>query len=195
MSIIKEPTAPQVYPSVPDDPTVYRFSKILTLEKEIKEEILKYEKLLKKYKKINKACSGMSYTVQGISFGASSAAFGTIAGGITILASIPLATIGGISALASMAFTSINNKMNLKIRKHASTLEAAKNTLLNLKNMTSKLITDGKITQEEFTAVLELEKNYRLIKKELREKTRKEKIKKAFINGQETMRKKLIREE
>ena len=193
MSIIKEPTAPQIYPSVPDDPNVYRFSKILTLEKEIKEEILKYEKLVKKYGKVCKAFNGISYTAQGISFATGSSAVATFAGGVTILASIPLAAVGGIASLLGASFTFGSNKINIKIKKHSSTLEAAKNTLLNLKNMISKLITDGKITQEEFEAAIELEKNYYTIKRELREKTNKEKVKRAFLSGQETMRKQLIK--
>ena len=82
--------------------------------------------------------------------------------------------------------------MYTKYVKHMRTLEIAKNTLLNLKRMTAKLLTDGKITQEEFDAVIELERNYYNGKRELREKTNRDKVKKAFEEGQQTMKQKII---
>ena len=189
---VKQATAPKLYPDIPDDPNVYRYSKILTLEKEVKDEMLKYERLARKYGKGRTVCTGLNYGTSGLAFAAGSVAVGTLASGITILASIPLAAIGGIFTLLSTGCTFISNKLYRKQMKHLSTLEIAKNTLLNLKRMTGKLVTDGKVTQEEFEAVLELERNYYCIKRELREKTDKEKVKKAFEEGQETMRKKLV---
>ena len=190
----REPSAPKIYPEIPEDPNVYRYSKILTLEKEIKEEVLKYERLARKYEKGRKLFTGLNYGANGIAFATGSAAISTFAGGVTILASIPLASIGGLSTLLGTGFAFASNKLSAKRGKHQNTLEIAKNTLLNLKRMTSKLITDGKVTPEEFESVIELERNYYSIKADLRNKTNKDKIKKAFLNGQETMRKRLIRE-
>ena len=149
---IKEPTAPKLYPDLPEDPSVYRYSRILNLEQEVKKEILKYERLARKYAKGRKVFTGLNYGAGAVAFATGSAAVSTFAGGVTILASVPLAAIGGLATLASAGFTFVSNKMYTKYVKHMSTLEIAKNTLLNLKRMTAKLLTDGKITQEEFDA-------------------------------------------
>ena len=70
--------------------------------------------------------------------------------------------------------------MYMKYAKHTCTLEIAKNTLLNLKRMTGKLVTDGKVTQEEYDAVKELERNYYNGKRELREKLIRIRLKKRL---------------
>ena len=190
-----KPSAPKIYPEIPEDPNVYRYSKVLTLEKEIKEESLKYSRLARKYGKAQKVFTGLNYGASGIAFGTGSAAIATFSGGVTILASIPLAAVGDLSTLLGTGFTFVSNKMSAKRGKHQNTLEVAKNTLLNLKRMTAKLVSDGKISQDEFDSVIELERNYYSAKRELRERTRKEKVKKAFLHGQETMRKKLLKGE
>ena len=194
-TVTAKPSAPtSIYPKIPEDPNVYRYSKVLTLEKEIKEEVLKYERLARKYEKGRKIFTGLNYGAGAVAFATGSAAISTFVGGVTILASVPLAAIGGLSTLLGTGFTFISNKLSTKRVKHQNTLEVGKNTLLNLKRMTSKLVSDGKISPEEFNAVIELERNYYSAKAELRDKTNKEKVKKAFLNGQEAMRKKLIRE-
>ena len=189
---VKEPTAPKLYSDIPEDPNVYRYSRILNLEKELKEEILKYERLARKYGKGRKVFTGLNYGVGAVAFATGSTAIATFAGGVIIVASVPLAAIGGLATLSSADFSFVSKKMYMKYVKHMSTLEIAKNTSLNLKRMTAKLVTDGKITQEEFDAVIELERNYYNGKRELREKTNRDKVKKAFEEGQETMRRKLL---
>ena len=49
---VKQPTAPpKIYPELPVNPDQYRYSKILAIERELKEEEIKYARLLKNYKK------------------------------------------------------------------------------------------------------------------------------------------------
>ena len=86
---IKEPTAPKLYPDLPEDPNVYRYSRIFNLEQEAKKEILKYERLARKYAKGRKVFTGLNYGAGAVAFATGSAAVSTFAGGVTILASVP----------------------------------------------------------------------------------------------------------
>ena len=176
-----KPTAPQIYPKIPEDIDAYRYSKILILEKQLRSEVLKYEKLSKKYGKIRKTFTWLTYVSNAISFGTSSAGIASFAGGVTIIASIPLISVGGLSLLIGTGFTFCSDKMHKKQLKHRETTEAAKTSLINLKRLSSKLIQDGKVTQEELDTILALEQNYNELKMELR---RRAEMKKVFKQGQ-----------
>ena len=192
MAKASAPQEEKIYPDLPEIPENvdnYRYSKILILQKEIKEEILKYTHLSKKYGKARKIFNGFNHFTNGLSFAAGSTAVATFAAGVTIFASIPLAAISGLSSLIGSGFTFLGSKMAIKQIKHRETLETAKNTLLNLKRLVAKLVTDGKVTQEEFEAVLELEKNYNELKMDIRKSTPNQRLKQAFKNGQKSMRK------
>ena len=190
---IPKPTAPEkpldIYPKLPEDPSTYRYYKILMLRKQINEEIIKYSKMSKKYAKGHKVLNACHYGSNAIAFASTSTAIVTFTGGITMIASAPLAAIGGLATMCSAGFTFGSNKIRKKQLKHTGTLELARNTLLNLERLSSKLIMDGQVTQEELETILDLEKNYFKGKKELREKLSKAEIAKAFEKGKESMKK------
>ena len=154
---------------------------------ELNNELIKYKRVSKKYNKLSNAFNAIGHFMSGISILATSSALGTGLSGIGFVVAIPLGAIGALGTLGSSGSTIVAKKMNQKEAKHDKTVHIIKNTLLNLKRLCSKLLNDGNISEEEFQIVLELESNYYKQKEDIR--TNEDKVKKAFIDGQKSMKK------
>ena len=191
---VKEATAPpNIYPPLPVHPDQYRYSKILTIERELKEEEIKYTRLLKNYKKGAKATRITTHVLNGLTVASSAAAISTVSSGLGIIISLPLAGVGGLCSLISGGINFIGNKLQKKREKHKATVEIVKTSLMNLNRLTGKLIADGRISQEEFETVIELEKNYYSRKDKARQRESKDELREAYANGQADYKKSLLK--
>ena len=109
---VKEPTAPpKIYPELPINPDQYRYSKLLTIEKELKEEEIKHARLLKNYKKGTKATRITTHVLNGVTVASSAVAISTDPSGLGIIVSLPLAGVGGLCTLLSSGINFVGIKL------------------------------------------------------------------------------------
>lgn len=119
------PSAPPLYPSLPNSGSDFRLKKICDCQKEIENEISHHQKVAKKYKRVKAVCritsSVTSITAALLSIGG----FAGALSGVGIMISVPLTSIAGLLALASAATTLANKSLVKKTEKHEKTVSLA----------------------------------------------------------------------
>ena len=172
------PSAPPVetqsslYPNITSEynDDNFRLTEISQIKKRIADETEHYRLVLKKYKKARKAIHYSAVSLGSLTTILSAGAITTSLTGIGLIASIPLATVAGLSGAFSTALTAVNKKLELKVEKHTKihALAVAKHDTIN--RHVSKALTDNKFTHLEFETVSSEIENYYQLKDKLRSK-------------------------
>lgn len=150
--------------------TDYRFNTIQSLQAFLEAEQAQRSAVYKKYRRIINAVDTASIccAAAGIGLGTSGAlAFASIIG-IPVSAGL---AVGGaaMSGLGVLART-ITRRLEKKAKKHDEIRVLAEASLKTVVNKVSKALTDGDITQQEFSYILEAVENYKSLKGEIRTK-------------------------
>ena len=166
---MKLPTAP----SIEDQGQVYRLQKINEIQAFLEKEVMTREALSKKYSRTVEILDGVVSVLIGITLG------GGI-GGISLLSTVVAApaviVIEGVALF--MGFLSIIGKYTIKksnckavIHDKIKTIASAK--LNAMTSYISKALSDNEINDEEFRLFLEELEKYKVMKEEVRTKTKK----------------------
>ena len=145
---MKQPTAP-LYPELPaEDGQNYRLSKISDIEKQLIAECNTRKSLYKKYKRGINLTDGIDTTLI-----SSSVILAGIGLSMPIMLPLEIAAIvcGGIGVFVKL----VRRKLTSKAKKHYEIKTIAQSKLNSIKDMISKSLSDGQISEQEFKMVLD----------------------------------------
>ena len=169
-------TAEKIYPALPSDQrltpsapasTHHRENKIKELEQELRSEVAKYEKPLKNYKKADKVCFGLTTFFTTAASTSSVAGTACLATGVGLVVAVPLFITASATSGCQIVTMWLSRRADLKVKKHTATLALAINAQRNLAKISSKLIDDGQITEQEFQLAMNIADQYYSQKKRL----------------------------
>ena len=168
----------ELYPKLPTAPPIedqgqgYRLQKINEIQAFLEKEVEERGKLSKKYFRAAKIVDGVDTVLITITIGAG-------AGGTSLLSTI--VAMPAVIAIGVALFTgllSIIGKYSVKwstskAEKHEKIKTIAPTKLNTISSHISKALTDNKITDDEFRLILEELEKYKVMKEEIRTKTKK----------------------
>ena len=158
---IEQPSAP-LYPELPNIQN-YRLQKISEIEKTLINERDDRKSLYKKYKRALNISDG-------VDTGLISASIILASLGIVIPIMIPMTISAAICGGLGMCVKLIRRKLTIKTKKHSNIKTIAESKINSVKDIVSKSLQDGDISDIEFKMVLNEMENYSTLKKEIKEK-------------------------
>ena len=165
---IVQPSAPPsspLYPELTEIPNIqnYRLQKISEIEKTLINERDDRKSLYKKYKRALNISDG-------VDTGLISASIILASLGIVIPIMIPMTISAAICGGLGMCIKLIRRKLITKTQKHSNIKSIAESKINSVKDIVSKSLQDGDISDIEFKMVLNEMENYLTLKKENKEK-------------------------
>ena len=159
---MKQPTAPNLYPELPiEDGQNYRLQKISEIERTLINERDMRKSLYKKYKRsIN--------ITDGVDTGLISASVILAGVGITVPIMFPLEIAAVVCGGLGMCAKLIRRKLMTKTQKHCNVQTIAESKLNSIKDIVSKALQDGEISEGEFKMVLNEMEKYSELKQEIK---------------------------
>ena len=177
---MKQPTAPDLYPVLPtEDGQNCRLQKISEIEKTLINEKNIRKTLYKKYKRGINISDGIDTTL--ISASVVLAGVGFFIPIVTLPLEIAAVACGGLGVCVKF----IRRKLHSKAKKHDEIKTIANTKLNTIKDLISKALTDGQISENEFKMILDELDKYNKLKDSIHSKE---------TEMSETDRKKLIDE-
>lgn len=176
---MKQATAPNLYPELPaEDGQNYRLTKISEIEKTLINERDVRKTLYKKYKRIVNVTDGIDTVLI-----STSVVLAGVGVAVPIMLPLQIAAVvcGGLGACVKF----IRRKLTSKAKKHYEIKSIAESKLNSIKDLISKALSDGQISENEFKLVLDELVKYNKLKDSLHSKQ---------TGISETERKKLIEE-
>ena len=167
---MKQPTAPELYPELPiDDGQNYRLQKITEIERTLINERDKRKSLYKKCKRGVNATDGVDTSLITASVG--------LAGvGIAFPFLLPLQITAIVCASVGSLVKFARRKLTTKSKKHYEIKTMAECKLNSIKDLISKSLSDGQISEKEFKSVLDELDKYNELKEKIRTKQTQEKM-------------------
>ena len=161
---MKQPTAPPIYPELPiEDGQNYRLQKISEIERKLIIERDARKALYKKYKRGMNATDGVDTVLISTSV--------VMAGvGLAVPALLPLEIAAILCGCAGVCVKLVRRKLASKVQKHYEIKTLGESKLNSIKNLISKALNDGQISQEEFKTVLDDLDRYTELKDKLHTK-------------------------
>lgn len=195
---MKTPTAPNLYPELDKEDIEeykhgspsdlgqnYRLQKISEIEKTLINEKNIRKALYKKYKRGINITDGVDTTLI-----SSSVIIATV--GITIPILLPLQIVAAVCGGLGICVKLIRRRLTTKSKKHYEIKTIADSKLNSIKDLISKSLTDGQISESEFKLVLDELEKYNKLKENIHSKqTNRSQDDSSFI---ESEKKKLIEE-
>ena len=169
----------ETYPKLPTAPPIedqgqgYRLQKINEIQAFLEKEVATREALSKKYFRAARIVDNVDTVLIAITIGGG-------AGGVALLSTVIAApaviAIEGVALFTG--FLSIIGKYSVKksmskAEKHEKIKTIASAKLDTIASHVSKALSDDKVTDEEFWLILEILENYKVMKEEVRAKTKK----------------------
>ena len=160
---MKQPTAPSLYPELPvEDGQNYRLQKISEIEQTLIKERDTRQALYKKYKKGINLSDGIDTTLI-----SGSIIIGGI--GIAIPLLLPLEVGAAVVGITGICVKFIRRRLHIKAMKHYEIKTLAESKLNSVKDIVSKALQDGKISEIEFKTVLDEMEKYHDLKDSVRQ--------------------------
>ena len=190
---MKQPTAPNLYPELPiEDGQNYRLQKISEIERTLINERDMRKSLYKKYKR------GINIT-DGVDTSLISASVILAGVGITVPIMLPLEIAAVVCGGLGMCVKLIRRKLMTKTQKHCNVQTIAESKLNSIKDIVSKALQDGEISEGEFKMVLNEMEKYSELKQEIKttknieitEEEKKKLIEQGRIEAMNTIQKSL----
>ena len=161
---MKQPTAPDLYPELPiEDGQNYRLQKITEIEKTLINERDNRKALYKKYKRGVNITDGVDTSL--ISASVILAGLG-IAFPVLLPIQITAVVCGSLGGLIKL----IRRKLTTKSKKHYEIKTMAECKLNSIKDLISKSLTDGQISENEFKLILDELEKYNKMKENMHSK-------------------------
>ena len=186
---MKNPSAP-LYPEL-DDGHNYRLQKISDIEKTLINDRDVRKALYKKYKR------GINIT-DGVDTGLISTSVLLAAVGLVVPIMLPLEIAAIVCGSLGVCVKLVRRRLNAKSQKHYQIKTIADTKLNSIKNLISKALTDGQISENEFKLVLDELDKYNHLKENihskqtgLSESERKKLIEEGKAQAKNEMKKKI----
>ncbi len=161
---MKQPTAPSLYPELPvEDGQNYRLQKISEIEQTLIKERDNRQSLFKKYKKTINVTDGVDMTLI-----SGSVIMGGI--GIAVPFMLPLEIAAIVCGVAGVCVKFVRRRLHSKAQKHYEIKTLAESKLNSVKDLISKALNDGQISQQEFKMILDELDRYNSLKDKTRSK-------------------------
>ena len=176
---MKRPTAPPIYPELPtEDRQNYRLQKISEVQKQLIKEKDVRKALYKKYKR------GINIT-DGVDTALISTSVIMAGVALTVPVLLPLETAAVVCGCLGVCIKIVRRKLMSKAQKNGNIKVIADSKINSIKDLISKALQDGQISDSEFKMVLcELEKyNDLKDKTHTKQSDLSEQEKKKFIEG------------
>ena len=159
---MKQPTAPNLYPELPiEDGQNYRLQKISEIERTLINERDMRKSLYKKYKRsIN--------ITDGVDTGLISASVIMAGVGLTVPLMLPLEIIAIVCGCMGVCVKLVRRKLMSKTQKHYEIKTLGESKLNSIKDLISKALQDGEISEGEFKMVLNEMEKYSELKQEIK---------------------------
>ena len=159
---MKQPTAPNLYPELPiEDGQNYRLQKISEIERTLINERDMRKSLYKKYKR----CINIT---DGVDTGLISASVILAGVGITVPIMLPLEIAAIVCGCMGVCVKLVRRKLMSKTQKHCNVQTKAESKLNSIKDIVSKALQDGEISEGEFKMVLNEMEKYSELKQEIK---------------------------
>ena len=187
-----------IYPTLPNyetsnaqgvNPTHFRLQQISEIKKYFESEIESRKSTKKKYKKAFDTLTGLSHTFGVIGAGSTVVSMTSLANLITAPVGMALGGLAIVSSCSAIAITQAKKYIFKKLEKHEKITTLAISKLNTINDLVSKSLTDGHITQEEYTIILGEKEKYTELKNAVRNKAKQttsdgvniEEMKKTFL--------------
>ena len=172
---MKENTYPRLptAPPIEDQGQGYRLQKINEIQAFLEKEVATREALSKKYFRAAKIVDNVDTVLITITLGAGAGGIGLLS---TVVAEPTVIVIEGVAlftGLLSIIGKYSVKKSTSKAEKHERIKTIASTKLDTITSHISKALSDNKVTDEEFRLILEELEKYKVMKEEVRSKTKK----------------------
>ena len=157
----------KMYPVLETPPTPligngdeYRLRSCQKILENIEADVKHYSSTLKKYTRSRNIFSHLCGVTTGASVVLSASGVGT---GVTVVGipiAIALGALGGFCAMLGLGFGLASKNMSKKVGKHVDNVAKAKATIGAINAVVSKAMRDGKISDEEYKIVLNIDNVY-----------------------------------
>lgn len=177
---MKQPTTSNIYPNLSEETATdtnshnYRLQKISEIESLLTKERDFRKSLYKKYKRAINITDGMDSTL--ITFSLITASVG-----LAVPVLFPLEIVAVICGGMGVCIKFIRRKFQFKSQKHYEINTIANTKLNTIKDLISKALEDGNISQNEFKLILDELEKYNNLKDNINKKT----VSQAKINEQD----------
>ena len=168
----------EIYPKLPTAPPEdqgqgYRLQKINEVQAFLEKEVATREALSKKYFRAARIVDNVDTVLIAITLGGGAGGIGLLS---TVMAAPAVIAIEGVALFTG--FHSIIGKYSVKkstskAEKHEKIKTIASTKLDTISSHISKALSDNKVTDEEFQLILEELEKYKVMKEEVRSKTKK----------------------
>ena len=169
----------EIYPKLPTAPPIedqgqgYRLQKINEIQAFLEKEVATREALSKKYFRVARIVDNVDTVLIAITLGGG---VGGVALLSTVIAAPTVIVIEGVALFTG--FLSIIGKYSVKkstskTEKHEKIKTIASTKLDTISSHISKALSDNKVTDEEFRLILDELEKYKVMKEEVRSKTKK----------------------
>ena len=162
---MKQPSAPELYPNLslkeideyPENGQNYRLQKISEIEKTLQREIEIRKSLYKKYKRGINLTDGIDSILI-----STSVILATV--GIAIPVLLPIQIAAAMCGSVGVCIKLIRRRLTTKANKHYKIKTIADSKLNSIKDLISKSLTDGQISESEFKLILDELEKYIILK-------------------------------
>ena len=167
------------YPELPTAPPIedqgqgYRLQKINQIQAFLEKEVATREALSKKYFRAANIIDNVDTVLITITLGGGAGGIGLLTTVIAVPAVIAIEGVALITGLLSIAGKYSVKKFTSKAEKHEKIKTIASAKLDTITSHVSKALSDNKVTDEEFQLILEELEKYKVMKEEVRSKTKK----------------------
>ena len=168
-----------IYPKLPTAPPIedqgqgYRLQKINEIQAFLEKEVATREALSNKYLRAARIVDNMDTVLITITLGGGAGGIGLLSTVIAIPAVIAIKGVALITGLLSIIGKHSVKKFMSKAEKHEKIKTIASAKLDTITSHVSKALGDNKVTDEEFQLILEELEKYKVMKEEVRTKTKK----------------------
>ena len=168
-----------IYPKLPRAPPIedqgqgYRLQKINEIQTFLEKEVTTREALSKKYFRAARIVDNVDTVLIAITIGGGAGGIGLLSTVIAVPAVIAIEGVALFMGLLSIIGKCSVKKSTSKAEKHEKIKTIASAKLDTITSHISKALSDNKVADEEFQLILEELEKYKVMKEEVRSKTKK----------------------
>ena len=160
----------------------FRLSRCCEVLASLERGVAHYDKVRKKYNRARNIFTQVGAGTGFLSVVFSAGGLGTSLTGVGLPIGISLGALGGIFGIASIGFGLSLKRLSSKVSKHEQTAALAKAKTNTIRGLVSKALIDNEISDKEFSLIIAEMDKFNDLKREIRQKYRKEEEKKLDMN-------------
>ena len=152
----------------------FRLSRCCEVLASLEREVAHYDKVRKKYNRARNVFAQVGAGTGFLSVILSAGGLGTGLTGVGLPIGISLGALGGIFGIVSIGCGLSLKRFSSKVSKHEQTAALAKAKTNTIRGLVSKALNDNEISDKEFTIIITEMDKFNSLKRNIRQKYRKE---------------------